>query len=376
MAERVVLHVGTMKTGTTFLQHQLFANKAGLARQGVHVPCEVWNHQHRAVLDLLEAPQTDAPIGGAWRRLVDEVDAVGGTAVVTDERLARSRPAKVAEAVTAFAGAEVSIVITARDISRGVGSLWQESVQNGRTWTWPEYAVDVAATRPGSRAEGRPGGPGARFWHNMNLPRVAAKWGGTAGSREVTVVTVPPAGGSPDRLLRRFGEACGFSAEGFVAADSRNTGLGVASLELLRRLNVELESRGLPFPAGQQLRKYVLAKRVLSPRRALEGAVGTPVVPWAEAETERAVRRLGQLGVRLVGEWTDLVPTAVDGVDPSSVPEADVLAAGVAGLAGVEAWLAGDRATPHQAHESASVPQSVAEAVDRLASLVERSARG
>ncbi len=38
MAQRVVMHVGLMKSGTSYIQERLFASQEQLAAQDVHLP--------------------------------------------------------------------------------------------------------------------------------------------------------------------------------------------------------------------------------------------------------------------------------------------------------------------------------------------------
>ena len=53
MADKVVLHVGLMKSGTTFLQRQLFAHQSTLRDRGTLVPGTKWGDQVTAVSDGL-----------------------------------------------------------------------------------------------------------------------------------------------------------------------------------------------------------------------------------------------------------------------------------------------------------------------------------
>ncbi len=48
-----MLHVGAMKSGTSYLQSRLFANKAELAERGLLLPGSGWGDQVRGVLDVL-----------------------------------------------------------------------------------------------------------------------------------------------------------------------------------------------------------------------------------------------------------------------------------------------------------------------------------
>jgi hypothetical protein len=96
-----------------------------------------------------------------------------------------------------------------------------------------------------------------------------------------------------------------------------------------------LAERGLEFPAGQQLRKRVIAKQILAARRSSEPRIGLPVAPWVVDSSQALRERLGALPVDLVGSWDDLEPVPVGGVDPADVPAEDVAQAALEALAGV-----------------------------------------
>lgn len=85
MATRVVLHVGLMKSGTTFIQRTLLANQAALADAGILFPGRRWRVQVAAVRDLIDhvsdEGNTLAP-DGPWHRLVEQVRAWPGTSTL------------------------------------------------------------------------------------------------------------------------------------------------------------------------------------------------------------------------------------------------------------------------------------------------------
>ena len=88
MGQRVILHVGAMKSGTSYLQALLYANRPMLAERGVLVPGRTWSDQVRAVQDVLGmASERTGDISGCWDGLVEEVAAYDGTAVVSMEFL-------------------------------------------------------------------------------------------------------------------------------------------------------------------------------------------------------------------------------------------------------------------------------------------------
>ncbi|WP_181312355.1 hypothetical protein [Nocardioides campestrisoli] len=329
MPGRLVLHVGAMKSGTTFIQSRLFANKAMLRSRGVLVPGREWLSQVYAAKHLLEGQ------GRMWEKHAARVSEHDGTSVISMEYLGPARPAAAARVRETVAG-EIEVVITARDLNRSIAAMWQETLQNGRTWTWQEYLDGIVAYRPGHREAGQPGPEtGRTFWRQQNLVRMAQTWGQAVGPENVTVLTVPHPGAPRDLLWERFASVLGTDPEGFAPAPTQNESLGAASALVMRRLNELLEEAGLPFPAGTPFRKGLLSKTILAGRKSSEPSIGLPVAPWVRDHAREMVEGLQRLGVRLVGDWAELEPVEVPGIDPATVPEGEVTEAAVAGLSGL-----------------------------------------
>jgi len=334
MAERVVLHVGTMKSGTSYLQTLLFAQKERLADTGVLVPGRAWIDQVRAVRHALSPRK-----GGSrprWDAMVEEIRAAEGTAVVSMEYLGPAHPDTIAGIVAALEAPEVRVVVTARDLNRTLVSMWQETIQNGRTWTWEEYVADAEAKRPvaGVGVVDRETA-GGTFWRQQDLVRMVADWSKVVGSDGVVLATLPQPGAPRHTLAERFAEASGLELDVHREVTTVNESLGLASVLVLRRVNELLDARDLPFPTGQGLRKRILAKTVLAARRYDEPALGLVTPAWVREQTEQTVTALKQAGTHLVGEWADLDPVDVPGVEPDDVPLADVHEAALEGLAGL-----------------------------------------
>ncbi len=342
MAERVVLHVGTMKSGTSYLQALLFAERPRLAEAGVLVPGKTWNHQARAVRQAL-APRSDGP-RERWQALVEEVRSAPETAAISMEYLGPAHPDTIASVVEQLGGAGVRVVITARDLNRTLVSMWQETIQNGRTWSWAEYVADAEAKQPdGGPGEADRRTAGGTFWRQQDLVRMVSDWAGVVGTEQVTLTTVPQPGAPSSALAERFAEASGLDLDTERRVTRANESLGLPSLLALRRVNELLDERGLAFPAGQGLRKRTLAKTVLAGRRDAEPALGLVTPAWVREQTTRTVAALTESGVRLVGDWADLEPVDVPGVDPEQVALAEVHEAALEGLAGLIAEQVGRR---------------------------------
>jgi hypothetical protein len=324
---RLALHVGAMKTGTTYLQGRLFANKSTLAHRHVLLPGKQWRTQSRAVWGLLNGE------GRQWRRMAHRISAHEGLSVVSMEFLAAAPEAK-ARALRDSVEVDIDVVITARDLNRAIPAMWQESVRNGRTWTYDRYVAAVPASRPGLGDAREASRAGTHFWRQQDLVSIARTWAGVVGPERVTVVTVPPPGAPRDLLWERFTSVVGLDREGLVPGESSYESLGAASAQVMRRFNELFEHNDLTFAQSQVARKVVLAGEVLGRRKPDEPAIGLAVEPWVVEETARVVADLQALGVRLEGSWDDLTPVDVPGIDPGTLDDAEVAEAAIAGLAG------------------------------------------
>ncbi|MEO5652828.1 MAG: hypothetical protein ABIN79_05000 [Marmoricola sp.] len=335
MAQRVVLHVGTMKSGTSYVQELLFANKGVLAERGVLVAGRTHGEQTRAIREALghQAAASTSPIE-RWARLVEEIGRYAGTAVISTEFLGPAAPHKIAQVLESFDN--VTVVVTARDLNRNLAAMWQETVQNGRSWSMADYLHGAETWRP--RAQRSPDDltlAGKTFWRQQNLVRLCRNW--SAGPARLVVVTVPPPGAPRETLRDRFLSVLGTTADGLTETTRANESIGAASVQVLRRLNELLDAEDLEFPVGASLRKSVLAKSLMAGRRTQEPAIGLPVAPWVGEYAEIMVAKLGTLDVDLVGDWADLTPVAVPGADPATIPDSTIAEAAVSALAGVVA---------------------------------------
>ena len=178
MAERLVLHIGSMKSGTSFIQNVLGDNKDRLAEQGVLFPGPRWKFQVKAVQDLIGhgGPDQDADRPGrpvAERRRRGERLAGHGRdlhGVPRPAQPAEDRP----DPRHRFPDTDVEAVLTARDLARNIPAMWLESMQNGSTISWADYLDAVRTEDRGSPAGPQllaaPGDPGdgpplvARVW--------------------------------------------------------------------------------------------------------------------------------------------------------------------------------------------------------------------
>ena len=326
MAERVVLHVGLMKSGTSFLQQVLRLNEDLLRDQGVLFPSP-WKRQVQAVKDV------SGDGTGAWRTLVDEVQAWPGTAVISMEFLGPRGPEKARQVVESFAQAAVEVVITVRDLARTIPAMWQETLQNRGTWPWDDYLAGVEAEDRSSP------GPGRAFWNRQDAPGITETWQQAAGRERVTVLTVPPAGAPTNLLWDRFAALVPIAGEVDLAVRS-NPSLGLASLLVLRELNLRIDAEDDPLSPRQYER---IVKQLLA-KRGLAGLPGDPRLgydaPWVAELGLRDLERLRALAPHVAGDLDELRCEPVRGGDPAAVTVEQRLEASLAALTHAVTMLA------------------------------------
>ena len=320
MVERVVLHIGTMKSGTTYLQRVL--ESGVLENVGAFYAGGSFRAQSRAIdgLPLL----TNKGRGRAWKDLAAHVLERDGTAVYSHEFLSFAAKERVDQVVSPFEGTPVDVVLTVRDQHSALPAQWQSFVRNKGTDSWEAYLRAIESRRKG-RGRSGPGPvrprPAFNFRRTQDVPGMVRRWGRHPGVASLSVVVVPPPGSPPQLLWQRFCEAAGVEAVDPPHADTRlNESLGYASCDLLRRLNESL--------VGLHRLTYERARR--APVTALLPLRDSEQRPLLDRTGGETARRLNQKilrvaardGVRLVGAPEEL-PVEDRGVHPESVPAPD-----------------------------------------------------
>ncbi|MDP9443200.1 MAG: hypothetical protein M3P83_02130 [Actinomycetota bacterium] len=300
MARRVFLHVGTPKSGTSFLQAVAHGNAAALRAQGLLVPFDHERHYEAtlAIRDVVAAAGRKEQAARGWRLLRETVGKWDADALITHELLAAADTDQAGGAVAALAPAEVHVVITARDLLRQVPAEWQEHVKHGSTLDLVGFVEQVIRHGPAA----------TWFWKVQHVGDLARRWARHVPAEQMHLVTVPPAGAPPDVLWRRFATVLGVDP-GCCSIDvvRANESLGAAQVEFLRLVN--LDRQRFFTPAGQhRWFKDRLAQQVLSqqPEQRRFG-IGAAAAGWAAERSREMARELQDAGYRVVGSLDDLV---------------------------------------------------------------------
>ena len=324
MTQRVYLHVGAPKSGTTYLQKVLEQNRAALADAGVLVVGDKHLDRIHAAMVVRQDPRLESlppRASAAWSRLTGQIRQWrGDVAVLSYELFAGASAEQVATALADLDGLEVHVVITARDLARSVPSAWQERLK-------------FALTTPLERWKPRPESAGARAewgWRTMDPAGVAARWGAGLPPERVHIVTVPRDGGDGQQLWHRFAAACGIDVPGLqLSVERANESLGLVSAELLRRVNEKVRE---PITGNREQAMWLrdtLAHGILVDLG--REPIGLTDQQFAEASrrAEQAIERLTAEGYDVRGDLEELVATRPDARTPGEASEAELLDAAV-----------------------------------------------
>jgi hypothetical protein len=320
VSQRVFLHVGLPKSGTTYLQAVLGKNKSLLEeRARLLYPGETWSRQVDAVRDvrrLKVPPSQRAVVNGAWRRIVDEMRQWPGDSVFSMEWLCMANPQQVERIAEDLDFAEAHIVFTVRDVARTVPAAWQEFCQNRSTWRWPEFLEQVTGEDPMSTPAGH------ALWHQQDMMLLLDRWSERFPTDRIHVVTLPQRGADPAELWHRMAQVVGIEPAGYDLTElGANASLGMESADLMRRVNELLEGQRLPVPAYNRIFKHKLAKTILASRKGQESKVLLPAQyhDWARQRAEQQIKAIEASGAQVVGDLRELRPVLAPSDDVQAV---------------------------------------------------------
>ncbi len=338
----IVLHIGAMKTGTSYLQSVLEQNKALLERRGVLWPGTSWKDQRLATQDLLASGRRGSTDLRSWQAFADQLLAHRGETSLVSMEFLSFAPADVVErAITSLAPARVRVVLTARDLGRAIPAQWQESMQNMHDWSYSDYLAGIMSDQSGQTKEGH------HFWMRQDWAAILRRWQPWVQPEDLVIATVPPSGAPAETLWLRFCAAVGLDPDGFDLEGFENDSLGAVSAELMHRVSAEARRRDFK-PSEFVVFKRILAKRVLAKRRKSEPSIVVPPDSreWLEARSHDLVDEVRAVGPQVIGDLDDLIPRwphrpgASETWDMSSIGDSALLGAAVDGLFGMAASMA------------------------------------
>jgi len=329
---RLVLHVGPLKTGTTYLQEGLRGRRASLREQGWLYPLSDKHLNHERALSSFLGPaipwvsQSLADSRAkSGKELVKEANSWDGTLLLSAEALGAIDGEAAQRTLDLFPDRDVHVVVTARELGGTIPSHATQLYKVGRAEALSSICARFARER---------GTAGSSFWRMYDYAGLVQRWSALPRVSGVTVVTLPGRGADPGELWRRFAKACGLPdgplREAPVVPPSlANLSPSAAEARLLRTVTLEARRQELDPKEIHELFSAILFQGLM-PRPA-ESRRDKLRVPSEHAAEVRAwsqddVRRLREMDVRVVGDLDELVarvPAPEDGVPDLSLPGPD-----------------------------------------------------
>jgi hypothetical protein len=301
------LHVGAPKSGSTYLQTRLWANRAELRAQDIQLPGAGWVDHHRAGADLCgrQGGPARAPQLGAWERLVAQVkDDDARVAIISDERLCWATSSQVRRAMRSLAACDVHVIYGVREFAGVLTSAWQQGVKMTSANTLGEWLTRVA------------GGDYRWFWKGHHLGSVLTRW--NLPSDRVSFLIVPPTPAEPEELWRRFASIVAAPLDLPRQALGGNQTLGIDETELVRRMYGYVTDGPASFPTKRVMRQVVSGQVLASRHNVRRIQLPEACRAFVAHHTARRKQIVASSGCRIVGDTGEL------DLDPTRfVPELD-----------------------------------------------------
>ena len=323
MARRVFLHVGTAKSGTSFLQDLWWRHRDELRGRGLLLPGARRDHfaaaavvkGMTAVVETLVDRERDA-----WRRLVEEARHWPGDVLLTNEHFADS-PAEAARAALddlADAADEVHVVVTARDLGRVLPSAWQQRVKMGARQAYRRFLATVRRDEDDQK-----------FWRYQDVPAILELWSAGLPDERAHLVVVPPPGAPREELWLRTASVLGVDVAGLdTEAERPNDSLGLVEAELLRRINERLPRSERSPELTRHVKGTFVPEALVGWAAASRSSCPPGTTPGCTSAPAAIVADLRASSYDVVGDLDDLLPAPLrDGRTPDDATDEELLAA-------------------------------------------------
>lgn len=327
MSKTVHLHIGTPKSGTTFLQSLVRSNRDAMADAGVLVPFTThranYSLRYVAFRNVDDLPQPRWAVD-RWKDFGDAVARWPQDVLVTHEGMSRLEQPYVDTLMDELRrmDLEVKVVVTMRDLARLIPSAWQQSIKSGRVRRFSEYLELIASS------------PDEDFWLDQDLERILPRWISAVGAENVTLVTAPGSGTPPTVLWTRFAEAIGVPSGVVTDFETANLNqrLTVTEIEILRRMNIvgwerDAEARGYYYQYDK--RRVTFSEHFAQHTSSSQSPTyHAELHPWVQERSRRLIKAVEASGCRLIGDIADLDvgDAPPPGTDPDAVTGEDIVA--------------------------------------------------
>ena len=324
MAQRVFLHIGPPKTGTSFLQAAWYQYRDAMRERGLLYPGNQRPEQFQAAAvatrkqDVVSQMQPRA--AAAWDRVTAQVAAWSGDALLSSEHYALGRRSSVPAIMERLreVAHEVHLVVGARDLARQIPADWQQTVKQGSITRFEDFIQAVANDEP------------PHFWRAQPLPRLLEAWGGSLPADRVHIVVLGRPGTPHTLLWDRMCAVFGINGDFLGPVERANESINAAQAELIRRTNIAFGAARQDLTTKRVMRRLIAEGRFADDAGAAKLLLPRSAAGWAAERSQEIVDALQVQGYDVHGDLSDLLvhddtPLA-DGVAHASEAELAALA--------------------------------------------------
>jgi hypothetical protein len=324
--ERLYLHIGLAKSGSTYLQSLLANNRGALKKHSFIYPFVGQEGMFHAAVEMAGSPKRwgmeREQVEGTFAWLLRRGRRVGGTVVISHEIFGWADDRQIGTIKEQVDDFEVHVVITVRDLGRTLPAEWQERVKNGALFTFEEFASTILENLQDAAAV-----PSA-FWPSQNLMALLDRWQALAPPERIHVVVTPPSGAAPGVLWGRFADALGLAADAIDLAEvpPRNESLGIGQVAFLRHVLAALDGR-LQQPWHSRVAKRWFAQTLLSRARSPRPETPPEIAERLASVSRSWIDQVRSGGFPVHGDLDELLPAIGDHAarHPDDVTDADLL---------------------------------------------------
>lgn len=304
MVKRIFVHPGFHKTGTTGIQTIFTESRSKFKDAGIFYPYARGEGHHRPAWALHARIWGWNNRGGKktsiseWNHLVTQVKKAKDAALISSEFFSELTIDEIKKMQADFSKAEITVIFTWRPLHKLLASSYQQYLKYGIKASYEKWLLGIF-----KEDEFKNYTPS--FWERHRHGEVISKWVDVFGAQNIKVIVADEK--NPNFLYDSFADVLGVERE-LVRADEntkRNRSLTFEETSLL----LEVNNR---FPKERTWADYEMYVREGAFSRLANndypGDSSTKLLTpeWAKiaalAENERAISRMRQLGIEILGD--------------------------------------------------------------------------
>lgn len=311
MADRIYVHIGAPKSGTTFIQTLLWENKELLADHGTLLP-GTRRYDHVEIANYVRSSKPFPRAAATWHRINEEIRSWPGAVILSNEWFTLATAEQVRHFIETLRPAEVHIVFTARNFVHTVPAAWQEMLKLGGGQSFEEFYTAFEESRAGRWG-----------WKTIDPSIILPVWTDSVPTEQVHVITVPPRSLGSAVLWERFARVCGLDASLFSTHSAFvNESVGAESARLLELIGPEIRDaveadRGYRVSQYRWIRNF-FSHSLLAPLGGTKIGIDSDHAASLNARSAATVRELQQAGYIVEGDLEEL---RNGGLQKSLLPE-------------------------------------------------------